>query len=296
VGFHRLGEELALGDLGIGEAAGGEGEGSPAPVGELGEGRWRRTQGAENRANSSRVAAAAMTAEPDCTVRIAASRNSGSASFRRKPLAPTNRAGGRLVEVERREHDDPRRRGARLGSASGSAVAARPSITGIRMSMSTTSGRPGGRRARLRPRLGFADDGQIRLRVDDHADAGAEKGLVVDEDDADRALTGPRPAVRTWKVRPGERSRSDRLPGDRQRGGHDEDLPAGRRLEVPADELRALAHADEPVSARPRPPRDRPRGGKRRGGSTGFCTLSSTLQGATPAARSRGARRGASHW
>ena len=64
-------------------------------------------------ANSSRVAVAAITWLPWCTVRIAASRNSGSASFSTKPLAPARIArGGVLVEVERGEHEDARRRAA----------------------------------------------------------------------------------------------------------------------------------------------------------------------------------------
>jgi hypothetical protein len=280
VGFHRrLGEELALGDLGIGEAAGGEGEDLPLPVGELGEGRWRRTQGAENWANSSRVAAAAMTAEPDCTVRIAASRNSGSASFRRKPLALTNRAGGRLVEVERREHDDPRRRGcqARIGQQLGGRCEAvhhrHPDVhehdVGARLADDAHAFGP----VSASPTTVRSGCESMTMRMP--ARKRAWSSMRTTRIGAHRATPG---TCEPGRFGPGAIP-EDRLPGDRQRGGHDEDLPAGRRLEVPADELCALAHADEPVSARLALPRSPCAAASGDGGSMGLLTLSSTLPG-----------------
>ena len=66
-----------------------------------------------------------------------------------------------------------------------------PSMTGIRMSMSTTSGC--GRCGELdavAPSPASPDELEVGLGVDQHPDAGAEQRLVVDERDADRRSCG----------------------------------------------------------------------------------------------------------
>ena len=80
-------------------------------------------------------------------------------SLSRKPQAPARRASWTyLVEVERRQDDDLRCRGA-SGSAVIRRVASRPSIIGIRTSMSTTSGRVrGGESQGLGAVVGLTDD------------------------------------------------------------------------------------------------------------------------------------------
>src|SRR5690554_1465043 len=93
--------------------------------------------------NSSRVADAAMTALPAWTVRMAASRNSGSASFSTNPLAPPRMA--RVAASSRSNVVRTMMRGTLPPRSSAAARMARvdsiPTITGMRMSMSTTSGR-----------------------------------------------------------------------------------------------------------------------------------------------------------
>ena len=96
-------------------------------------------------ANSSRVADAAITADPECTVRIAASRNSGSASLSRNPLAPCRIA--RAAASSRSKVVSITTRGG-SASRSSSAVASRPSITGIRMSIEHDVGAGVARRRR----------------------------------------------------------------------------------------------------------------------------------------------------
>ena len=92
--------------------------------------------------NSSRVCAAAMTAVPAWTVRMAASRNSGSASLSTNPLAPPRIA--RAAASSRSKVVSTMTRGClppRAAAASSRRrVDSMPSMTGMRMSISTTSG------------------------------------------------------------------------------------------------------------------------------------------------------------
>ena len=98
----------------------------------------------------------------------------------------------------------------------------------MRMSISTTSGRGRAHDVdRLAPVGRLAHDLEVGLRVDEHADAGAEQRLVVDEHDADRRAHVP-----------GLRSGSS---------PHDELAAVARRPSSrAARELRPLAHADDP--------------------------------------------------
>ena len=74
----------------------------------------------------------------------------------------------------------------RSGSAQMVSVAARPSMPGIRMSMTTTSGRcDAGEVDRLRAVGGLADDLQVLAGVDQHPEGAAQERLVVGEEDAD---------------------------------------------------------------------------------------------------------------
>ena len=106
-------------------------------------------------------------------------------------------------------------------------------MTGILMSMSTTSGRVAAHDGDpLAAVGGLAHDFEVGLRVDQHADAGAEERLVVDERDADRTHAGT-PVGRT----PATTNVAVGIAG----------------AEPSADEARALAHADHPVPGLARP-------------------------------------------
>ena len=62
-----------------------------------------------------------------------------------------------------------------------------PSISGMRMSMSTTSGsRPGGAVDGLHAVGALADDLDVGLGAEDHPEARADELLVVDQEDLDR--------------------------------------------------------------------------------------------------------------
>jgi hypothetical protein len=75
---------------------------------------------------------------PAATTRTRAQQLVGSASFSTKPLAPPAQRGEHVVvQLERRQHDDLDV--ANAASAVTAASVARPSMTGIRMSSSTTS-------------------------------------------------------------------------------------------------------------------------------------------------------------
>ena len=69
-------------------------------------------------------------------------------------------------------------------------VASRPSISGIRMSMSTTSGRV--RRTAstaCAPLLGLGDD-VYSVRAENHGEPGSYQGLIVGHDDPQRLRRG----------------------------------------------------------------------------------------------------------
>ena len=64
-----------------------------------------------------------------------------------------------------------------------------PSMPGMRMSITTTSGRSvPDQLDRLGAGPGLADDFEVRGVGDDHAQTGADQRLVVGEDDADRVI------------------------------------------------------------------------------------------------------------
>ena len=91
-----------------------------------------------------------------------------------------------LVAVKGREHQ--RRRWGRPGRPGSARAADRPSSSGMRMSMSTTSGRR--RRTTLTAALavgGLPDHAHVRLAVQDHPEAGAQQPLVVGDHHRDLA-------------------------------------------------------------------------------------------------------------
>ena len=78
-----------------------------------------------------------------------------------------------------------------------------PSIRGMRTSMSTTSGAT--RVATgdgLLAVVGLADDLDVGLRVEDHAEAAAHQLLVVDDDDADASCRQRRSRAATRTTNP----------------------------------------------------------------------------------------------
>ena len=79
--------------------------------------------------------------------------------------------------------------------ASSRRVASMPSSSGMRTSISTTSGCEAPRlRDRLEPVGGLADDLDVLLGLEDHAEARPHERLVVDDQDAQAhsAVTGSR--------------------------------------------------------------------------------------------------------
>ena len=87
-------------------------------------------------------------------------------------------------------------------------VASMPSMPGIRMSISTTSGRSARADARRpRPVGGLADHLDVGLRVEDHREAGPDQLLVVGEQHPDRHAGSARiSAARTAKPPLGRRT------------------------------------------------------------------------------------------
>ena len=107
-------------------------------------------------------------------------------------------------------------------------VASMPSISGMRMSISTTSGlSPRDAVDRLRAVGALAHDLDVLLGVEDHAEAGADQRLVVDEQHADaHAGTSGRVGSRARAREAAVRSRA--------------------RPEDAAVQRHALAHAERP--------------------------------------------------
>ena len=184
-------QELARGDLGVGQPARGEREDLALALGEVavGGGTGRGAASAKC-AKSSRVADAAITADPACTVRIAASRNSGSASFSRNPLAPCRIA--RAAASSRSKVVSMTMRG---GSLVAQQLGGRREAVHHRHP-DVHQHDVGARRADDRERLAavgcLADDLEVGLGVDQHADAGPEQRLVVDEHHPDRRASSRR--------------------------------------------------------------------------------------------------------
>ena len=137
-----------------------------------------------------------------------------------------DRAGCGLVEVERREHDDAGRVGVaqELGCRSEAVEHGHPDVhqhdVGLRGAHDVDRLAAVGR---------LAHDLDVWLRVDEHADSGAEQRLIVDEHHPDRAHDPP-PIGRV--------PRTTKAPSSR----------AG--VQPPSDELRALPHTDDAVPAR----------------------------------------------
>jgi hypothetical protein len=104
-----------------------------------GDGRGSRALVA-NSATSRRVTPGDSRASPEATARTPRIRSAGSVFLTRKPLAPTRRASNtyssrsKVVKMTIRTP-------ARSSSAAMARVASRPSTPGMRMSISTTSGR-----------------------------------------------------------------------------------------------------------------------------------------------------------
>ena len=122
-------------------------------------------------------------------------------------------------------------------------VASMPSISGMRMSMRTTSGvEPARAVDGLRAVGALAHDLHVLLGVEDHPEAGADQRLVVHEQHAD-AHAGT--SCGSWSSSPpgtsgrvGSRARTAKPPSGPRPGLHDAPVHRG-----------ALAHAHEPVAA-----------------------------------------------
>ena len=133
-----------------------------------------------------------------------------------------------LVEVEGRQHQHPRA----VGRPASRRVASSPSRLGMRMSIRTTSGLSARDRLDgLAPVGGLADHLDVRLGVEDHAEAGADERLIVG-DQHYGSLTSPP-------------SRSAAAPGPRSR------RPPRPALQLTTVDGDPFAHPDEAVAAVP---------------------------------------------
>ena len=98
-----------------------------------------RGRAATKVSTSRRITEGWISASPSATTRMAAAISSGSASFSRKPLAPADRASKTYSSMSKVVSTSTR-----VFASSGLPVMARvasmPFISGMRMSMSTTSG------------------------------------------------------------------------------------------------------------------------------------------------------------
>ena len=103
-----------------------------------------------------------------------------------------------LVEVEGRQHEHA----CPTGTAQIWRVASIPSRFGMRMSMRTTSGLELGRLTDRRVAVvGLADDLDVGLALEDHPEPGADKALVVRQEDADHPGS-PNGKARTKGITP----------------------------------------------------------------------------------------------
>ena len=260
-------------DLGVRPPARHEHEHLALAVGEVGDGaacagRWRPPGSSGGSAvtrcsSSRRVLDGAMTASPACTVRIAASISSGGASLSRNPLAPARIAASTYSSRSNVVSTMTRGRRGVVGGARGErAVAASPSIAGIRTSMSTTSTGPVASAPRerahgLRPVARLEHDLEVGLGVDDHAEPGADQLLVVDERDADRCRRSSGGLVlacsaRGWSARRAAASagRGRGVGRGGQLGAHPEPAAgAGAGADRAAEHRGPLAHAEQPWPA-----------------------------------------------
>ena len=196
----RLAEVLAGGDLGVRQPAGRECEDLPLAVGQGGElGRHGfgslsevleelTGRGCGDHAGSG--VHGADRCEQELRVGILEQE-----AARTLP----NRPGRRLVEVERRQHDDPRRVGPSedLGGRRETVHHRHPDVH--QHDIRPGAGHEIDRLASV-PRL--ADDIEVGLRREQHAHAGAEQRLIVDEDDSDHATSPIGSDARTTNCTP----------------------------------------------------------------------------------------------
>ena len=220
VGFDRaLADEQIAGDLGIGLAADKLDQHLPFPLGELAE-LWRRPRAAAgeplDQPSGERGRDQGMTVGRGPDSEQAAPRGGrASAGTRSAPALSASKTYSSKVEGS--EHHDLGRD--RVPSAMICRVASMPSRRGIRTSMSTTSGRALATSLTAAiPVRDFADDFELGLSLDEHAD--------------------PRPHQRLVDV-------SDQDPGSsraRRQPGADRESPVGPgpRLQTTAQQLGTL--------------------------------------------------------
>ena len=198
---------------------------------------------AANSLMSRRVTSGEMRPWPRATVRTASTSASGSADFRRKPAAPA-RSASKTTSSRSNVVTTSTSIGAPVAGWASSRVAARPSMRGMRTSISDEVGVTAVReRDGLDAVGGLPDDLDVGLGLEDRPQPAADDRLIVREQHADDVIA--------WRA-----GRAGR------RGQHGVDAPAEAvgaraRLEPAADERRALAHpgdaaavADGPVAPR----------------------------------------------
>ncbi len=184
----------------------------------------------------ARVTAGSSSASPRATTDTACSRSVGSVSFSTNPLAPARNAATTYSSAPKVVSTKTR-----TDEVSGLEVMCRvasiPSMPGIRMSMSTTSGTCSRAAAkRLGTVGGLRDDLHPRLGGEDHRKAGSDQRLVVGHHDPNHAASPP-----------------SIVDGRGKRGMHGE-AAAGQRLggEFPVVHRHSLAHAGKALAGRRR--------------------------------------------
>ena len=134
--------------------------------------------------SSLRVADGATIASPEATARIGRQQLLGMGVLEQEAAGPgAQRGEDGLVDVERRQHDHPRRRLAvALDQQPRGRDAVQPRHADVHQH--DVAGGDGELLERLAAVLGLADDGHVVLRVDHHPQPGADQRLIVDEEDA----------------------------------------------------------------------------------------------------------------
>ena len=190
---------------------------------------------------SARVASGDSSESPRATSRIASSSSSGPTPLPRNPLAP-DRSAWKTYSSSSKVVSTSTFTPISAGSAMIALVAASPSISGIRMSISTTSTPPARDPVQRLPAGGrLADHLEVVGGFDQHPETGAQQGLVVGEQHAGRSNASDDRSGDVMTAGPsGAWRRRESAVGGRSGGA------------VAADAVHPLAHAQ--IS--PKPPVD----------------------------------------
>ena len=256
VGLHGgLAHEQRRADLGVGQPLPDLDEHLPLAIGSPASRACGLLGGARpaGRPRSGRSAGGSppgdSIASPAATTRTACDQLQRRRVLQQEPGGPgLQRAEHEVVQVERGEHDRPRGGSAMACSA---AVAASPSIRGIRMSISTTSGRCA-RTASTTSVPSSASPTTSRSSADsqDHPQPGADQRLVVDDQDASHAAPSTSRGRSATPCSPAARTAVDAARGQ---PGVDPPAAVRRRARASACRRRSATRSRSPIKPAPEP-------------------------------------------